>query len=693
MSLLLSGLPLIVVITIFGAVLPIYATLGNSIIVLSPATWLIWLGGLAGLTAILLMALQWIGRRAPRARAWLDAVICGVLVAVTLNHMVVFDLLPAPRLDGSEAGFAVAATVALWSVAGFVAVVLLTALLARHGERVRRGLALACLFGAAGTLVPQAMLSQHAVFRSADVVAPDFFQLSGIRNVIHLIPDALQADAVAEVMADRADLRERLRGFQFFVNHVGTHPFTAPALPTLLTGTPHDLTSGAMMSDIAENLRQRSVTSALAQEGVRVHFIGLTRWYCGAGASSCVVADFGGLEAPRPGDDVAREVWNLSLHLDLTLLRLVPAATTRLIYLGSDWLLSGMVREQLGISHVPHPLIEDWVARFTVTPDAPIGYFLYHYIGTHVPFQWDHACTRLPRKTRDRPSLVAQTHCVLEGIARLADRLRDLGVYEQTAIVVSSDHGSGIANRRAGDGVVDAALIAAARATLMVKAPGDSRPFRSSPEPTSLTDVPAILRAFARGEPWSAPPAPRSRRFFWINAADFQRVRRAAIPYQLFEVPEDPSAADRWHLLDISASGLAPAALQKFTVADMLRWQRGSLTGHADLQAAGGIWMARRLDVMISPRSGANALHVRVRPFVKGLSMEARLNHRSVSPPTPLIIEDPNQWWFELIACLSDEDLREGNNQVTLLTSGAFGRALVGDITTATYDHCRMLPQ
>lgn len=692
-AVLLANLPAIALIAITGIVLPIYATLGNFSIVLAPRTWLVWLATLVLFIGVLTAVLGWIGRRAPRARAWLDAVICGVLVAVAVNHIVLFDILLRPRLDGSQPGFALSVALAFGSVVVFMAVVLVIAIIARNSERTRRGIAFACLVGTVGTLVPQAMLSRHSAVRIPDVIALDFFQLSGGRNVIHLIPDALQTDAVAEVMDARADLRERLRGFQFFVNNVGTHPFTAPALPTLLTGTPHDLASGAMIADIERDLRQRSVTSALARDGVRVHFTGLGPSYCGAGAASCVNASFGRLEAPRPGDKVHQEIWNLSLHLDLTLLRLAPAALAPQIHDGSDWMLSGTVRQLLGISRVPHPLIDDWVARFRVEPNAPSAYFLYHYIGTHLPFRWDRECTRLPNAERGRANLIAQTHCVLEGIARLADRLHELGVYDQTAIVISSDHGTGIPDGTASSEVVDPALVAVARATLMLKAPNDISPFRSSPEPTSLIDVPAIVRAFARGEGWTAPSAPRSRRFFWINHEDFQTQRREPIPHQVFEVPDDPSAADEWNLLEIHRTALAPPALQAFTFADMLQLQRGSLTGPADLQAAGGVWMTRRLDVAISPQAEVNALHVRVRPFVDALSLEVRLNQRSIRPAIPLIIEDPNQWWFELVTCLTGEELVDGNNLVTLVTSGGVGRALIGDITTVAHSECSVTPQ
>lgn len=689
MAAAVSMLPAIALLMVVGLVLPAYVTLGNPGVTLLPDTWLAWAGTLAAAAAAIVLLLYILRRLAPRVRIWLDALTCGLLAAVTVNHVFIFDLLLSPRLHGADPGLTLSPPRAIGSVVLSLVVLLGVAWFASRSARRRGGVALASLLACLGTLIPQAMLHHHNPLRHAQTqkIAPDFFHLSGKRNIIHLLPDGLQSDAVAEVIEQRPDLRERLAGFQFFPNHAGSYPFTAPSLTALLTGRPHDLASGYFLADVDRDFRENSVTSALGRDGYRVHFTGLGPAYCGSDAASCVIASFGSLEAPRPGDDYSIDMLNLGFHLDLSLLRLAPAGLARRIHANGSWIVSRWVRHRLGLSRVPHPLVEDWINRFEVDPEGPPAYFFYHYIGTHRPLRWDSACTRFVESSVTRDALIAQTICVLDGIARLTERLRELGVEDQTSILVSSDHGAGIpAKSRPHEW-----LLALGQATLMVKAAGDRAPFRMSPAPTTLTDVPGIARAFALGEPWQSPPADRPRRFYWINPAWFSQNQRTPIATDIYALPQDPSQLHAWRLVEMLRPERAPTSLGEFSTDDMTRFRHAGYAHPGSMRVENGAWTYRRLDVVLSAQAAANALRASVRPTQADTRLEILLNGESIDAGRPLPVEGSGQNWIDLALCVEAGRIVAGNNHVSLLVSGE-GRAFVRDLALVAEATCDRPP-
>ena len=97
-------------------------------------------------------------------------------------------------------------------------------------------------------------------------------------------------------------------------------------------------------------------------------------------------------------------------------------------------------------------------------------------------------------------SFDAQARCALSSVQALLDRLRDLDLYDRTAIVVTSDHG--LASVTPGDhplrglrspaGTLDR-IATDATPLLMIKPVGARGPLRTSDAPTAITDLPATL--------------------------------------------------------------------------------------------------------------------------------------------------------------------------------------------------------
>ena len=213
----------------------------------------------------------------------------------------------------------------------------------------------------------------------------------------------------------------------------------------------------------------------------------------------------------------------------------------------------------------------------------------------------DAECAYTGRHLRMTPgNYRAQARCALRVVESLLDRLRQLDLYDRSAIVVTSDHGTTLFPRRNNPlaeivtpgGISLHAVELFATPLLLVKPFGAQGPVQTSHAPTAITDLPATLldlaglpntletgtsavaldaatprqRTFAYHS-WGGqgPNTPSSRWFdalhlFSVNGRvtdpDAWRYRRA-----IFEPTDDPAAQRRRHRVGLwEEESDAPAA-------------------------------------------------------------------------------------------------------------------------------------
>ncbi|HEV2510143.1 sulfatase-like hydrolase/transferase [Bosea sp. (in: a-proteobacteria)] len=673
-------------------IIPFYLACVKTNVSLLPFTWLFWafVVSVGALSWILFVSVI-ISRISDRAGVWVDAACCGFLVAVAFNHVFLFDMTSSTQLNGKNLRLSIQSSIGDLSAVVFILIAAGVAFAARHGRRRLVLISAATILACSSTIIGQAFQG-GSPFLEKDELAPDFNSLSRKKNIIHLLPDSMQADAVIEVLdADKA-FREKFKGFRLFPNHIGMFPFTAPSLTTMMTGAPHDLTKGYVLDEVEAKLDDESITTELAKDGFRIHYVGLGKYFCGTRYVSCVVANFGQLEAPDVGNSTSEDIWNLALLLDLSALRAAPVSLSQAIFSSYQWPISSRVRRHFQFSLTPDPLIVDWARSLTVDDSASPRYYFYHYIGTHRPLRWDGNCRRMAQPSISREAQLGQTRCVLQNIAALIDRLRELGVYDQTAFVISADHGTGILGGDThgdnGKFVVDRATIAVARPILMVKSLNDQNDLLYSNSPTSVIDIPDILLSLAKTGDWrDEPKAPRVRTFRFVDSDNFHYDRPDFVPSDAYIVPDDPTHGEKWQLFELQRKEIAPPALIEFTAEDIARFQRGSLSGGTPLRDGGGAWVDRQMDVLISAPEGANTLIVEARPFSEGTKISVALNGRPLIQGRTLKINDPGQWMIRNAICVGQSNIMTGNNHVSLSVSGG-AQTLFGDVRFVRSPNC-----
>ncbi len=183
--------------------------------------------------------------------------------------------------------------------------------------------------------------------------------------------------------------------------------------------------------------------------------------------------------------------------------------------------------------------LADYTSRMRVGHDRPTFKYLHAGI-PHWPVSVNADCEYIGARSLRRPNYTDQARCGIRRVGALLDKLRELGLYDSSLIVISSDHGvalppQGFTGDRDVLGAPLAELAGSALALLVVKPPNSTGPVRISEAPSAITDIPAtIVDTLGLKNPFPGTSAlkldehaPRPRQFavyLWSSAewqADF----------------------------------------------------------------------------------------------------------------------------------------------------------------------------
>jgi len=505
------------------------------------------------------------------------------------------------------------------------------------------------------------------------------FDFSPVANLVHLLPDGLQSDVVEQVLSENPALANRFRGFTLYADHLGMYQGTAPALPTLLTGRPFEFERGHRYDWITPFIDRHSYQNVLASHGFTLDLVVIDQAYCVKRAKSCVVRPFSdwksrGYDKRRNND----RLYSLKLLADLSLYRLLPAFLKEKIHKQGEWMLADSTLD--GASPWPDPVIREWTERMRVG-NKPAMYKWYHYIGTHKPPFWNKECVRISGLARSRASFLGQASCILEGIALLLEKLQHEGIYEQTAIIISGDHGHDIAPRDMNGPAqfisLSEKMMGTARPALLVKEMGSLAPLKISAAPTSLIDVAGMALSLV-GIPADEfsqltariPADPGRKRYFYHYPVEkLARWSAQPIPYDLYQVNGPVTAEQSWELLNIQAEGPAPQQFPVISHRTASEFLRGTKLHPYDPDKETA-WIIRKQLAFVLSIPDANAgnlqliLSMHVPDWVGDQSFEVRINDFELQQDFE--IHPTRQFWQDVAIDIPLHALREGNNFISL---------------------------
>ena len=366
----------------------------------------------------------------------------------------------------------------------------------------------------------------------------EIFELSTKQNVFHFVLDGFQSDTFEDIVeADRAQMDRQFSGFTFFKNHMGAFPTTIVSIPAMLTGSVYR-NQEPMRRFIAQSFKKASLFGTLKSQGYRVDAVsGLI--YGRADATT-----YYKLPTPYVTYEVYVQFagWQLA---DLALFRHAPHVLKPWIYNNQIWRLQNSFGDAVGTRGRRYgpvngeAFLADYTSKMHATHDVPT--YKYIHVGIpHWPVSVDANCEYIGAQSLRRPNYTGQSLCAVRRVGELLSRLRELGLYDSSLIVVSSDHGvalspEGFPGERDIFGGPLSEMSGSSLALLVVKPPHSTGPLRLSEAPSAISDVPAtIVDTLGLKNPFPGTSAlkldehaPRPRQFasyLWSSAewqADF----------------------------------------------------------------------------------------------------------------------------------------------------------------------------
>jgi len=282
----------------------------------------------------------------------------------------------------------------------------------------------------------------------------DKFTFSKEKNVIVLVLDTFQTDIFQEIINENEQYFDVFDGFTYFRNSLACFPKTYPSIAAILTGQYYDNTI-PMQKFIEKNFLNNSIPQLLKSNGYQVDMFPNPE-------KTILVSD-----KVMSNVDYLRKNYTLSDLADLydiTLFRFVPHFLKKYVYNDQEWFLKKMtkdfepvvlnnnenVRNMNSSSIFSNEVIKlsydvnfiDQMLSFSKINDTKKVFKFYHLNGAHKPFIVNEKF-EYENMIINRNNYKISAKVSLEIVKMFLNKLKELGVYDNSLIIIIGDHGAG----------------------------------------------------------------------------------------------------------------------------------------------------------------------------------------------------------------------------------------------------------
>ena len=400
---------------------------------------------------------------------------------------------------GAFTGVAIDWTVESWrnpyEITMWIAVPVLAVAAAKHVHRIATFASAVLVTLQAIALITSVVGADSSASSRWQGPSDSMFELSRTRNVLHIVLDAFQSDVFGEILAEeRPRLDRSLSGAVFFANHTGAFPTTITSIPAMLTGKVYR-NEGPLQRYMRDILKEGSIFTSLRAGGYRADAAS------GMFHGSESATNYFRLRRPHVSYDEYLQftAWQLA---DLSMFRHAPHILRPAIHNNESWRLQAMFGPSDTSTRQHHSVngavvLDEFARRLRLATDQPVSKYIHVGI-PHRPVVVNGNCEFIGVVRSTRAAYKEQARCAVKRTAEILDRLKELGVYDKTFVVISSDHGIGmppaafVNDRQTPMGAV-ARAAGNAMALLVVKPLSANGPVRTSRAPSTITDIPATI--------------------------------------------------------------------------------------------------------------------------------------------------------------------------------------------------------
>ena len=308
-----------------------------------------------------------------------------------------------------------------------------------------------------------------------------FSRISRNFNIFHIMFDSLQGDMFAEILEEYPELKKSFTGFVHFSNHSGYSNWTTLSIPVILANKLYfeeeiNVGKGKPNEIIKFWIREESLLTQLGDAGFNVQTLQPGNFLCEGMPYTCMSvtmfekqlrSHLQMLEVNEKGQDdcwLGGKICLSYTHArigDFALFRVIPIVWKNYIYRHGRWFLGPLwkaLHPQKTLSNlnsIEKDLIlsvafaESYISSLTTFYDKPSYQFL-HFFPPHKPFILDESCKLLGNVRNmvvDGNQWIRykkQAICALRLFARFLGRLKELGVFDNSVIILQADTGLGM---------------------------------------------------------------------------------------------------------------------------------------------------------------------------------------------------------------------------------------------------------
>ena len=246
-------------------------------------------------------------------------------------------------------------------------------------------------------------------------------------NVYHIVFDGYSSQLFSQ-LASKIGLTEELEGFTFFPKNFANYLVTDASVPSYLTGR---LFKGGSFKEFQLNSKDRGLAYSLHESGYKVTVYAPNKsrfWSHNKASQTFTSADISVGSERDKGERIFAQV---------LMVRIAPEILRNEVSKIANRLVWGKRKKYAYYRRLSVPLFEKFLKDEQFRSD--VGNYSYvHLVLPHAPYVWSGPECKSVRRT----DFIDQSICATQLFKRFILKLKELGRYKNSIIVLQSDHGT-----------------------------------------------------------------------------------------------------------------------------------------------------------------------------------------------------------------------------------------------------------
>lgn len=319
------------------------------------------------------------------------------------------------------------------------------------------------------------------------VIDDELYKVSSSKNIIIIVLDTFGSEYFQQILNDEPGLEKELGGFVSYTDAISNYPVTKASVPSFLMGEliPENIEYNKYLK---EYVSQAGLPKLFEEQGYLASVLSTSyTWF------SDLYSKRFYYELPQTEGYVSNNYWQL---LDYGIFRMAPHYLKYGVYNDGVWLISNYVQSgNLYSNEKPwkSSIVMDEIAeKLNVNDDTPRFKFL-HFTIPHPKLIFNADCQLLTSFEYSSENMLKQSKCAIKKLLKIFKKMKSLGIYDSSLIVVMSDHGARMFNSKSQNKLPDEYELKSSGILLMIKGIGAQSTFMQIDNPVSLLAVNKLL--------------------------------------------------------------------------------------------------------------------------------------------------------------------------------------------------------